>query len=43
MRFFNVNYRKLHMNYRELNYRLIAIYENSRLIHGNFRCKKMNY
>ena len=43
MRFFNVNYRKLHMNYRELTYCLITIYENSRLIHGNFRFKKMNY
>ena len=40
---FNVNYRKLHVNYCELIYCLIIIYDNFRLIYGNLRFKKMNY
>ena len=34
-----MNYRELHVNHRELIRCLIIIYENLRLIHGNFRFK----
>ena len=49
MRFINVNYRKLHVNYREFIRCLIIIHENSRLIHARIftgysrSFKKMNY
>ena len=33
----NANYRKLYVNYREFIPQAVAIYENSRSIHGNFR------